>query len=105
MATAKTAEFSEIEIEIAEIAKALSHPARIKILKILYDLNSCMVGSIVDLLPLSQSTVSQHLKELKRVGLIHGEIEGPKTCYCTSHKVIIKAREEFNKLLLQVCNC
>ena len=82
MATAKTAEFSEIEIEIAEIAKALSHPARLKILKILYDLNSCMVGSIVDLLPLSQSTVSQHLKELKRVGLIKGEIEGPKICYC-----------------------
>ena len=105
MATAKTAEFSEIEIEIAEIAKALSHPARLKILKILYDLNSCMVGSIVDLLPLSQSTVSQHLKELKRVGLIKGEIEGPKICYCINPQVMEKVRNEFNKLFSQVCNC
>ena len=105
MATAKTAEFSKIEIEIAEIAKALSHPARIKILKILNDLSSCMVGSIVDLLPLSQSTVSQHLKELKRVGLIKGEIEGPKTCYCINPGVMEKVKNEFNKLFSQVCKC
>ena len=105
MASPKTAEFSKIEIEIAEIAKALSHPARLKILKILYDLNSCMVGSIVDLLPLSQSTVSQHLKELKRVGLIKGEIEGPKICYCINPEVMGKVKNEFNKLFSQVCNC
>ena len=105
MATAKIKEFSKIEIEIAEIAKALSHPARIKILKILNDLNSCMVGSIVDLLPLSQSTVSQHLKELKRVGLIKGEIEGQKICYCINPKVMEKVKNEFNKLFSQVCNC
>ena len=105
MATAKTEEFSKIEIEIAEIAKALSHPARIKILKILNDLSSCMVGSIVDLLPLSQSTVSQHLKELKRVGLIQGEIEGPKVCYCINPKVLEKAKAGFNKLFSQVCKC
>ena len=105
MATAKTEEFSKIEIEIAEIAKALSHPARIKILKILNDLDSCMVGSIVDLLPLSQSTVSQHLKELKRVGLIKGEIEGPKICYCINPKVMKKVKNEFNNLFSQVCNC
>ena len=105
MATAKTEEFSKIEIEIAEIAKALSHPARIKILKILNDLSSCMVGSIVDLLPLSQSTVSQHLKELKRVGLIKGEIEGPKTCYCINPGVMEKVKNEFNKLFSQVCKC
>jgi len=105
MATAKTEEFSKIEIEIAEIAKALSHPARIKILKILDDLNSCMVGSIVDLLPLSQSTVSQHLKELKRVELIKGEIEGPKICYCINPGVMEKVKNEFNKLFSQVCKC
>ncbi len=105
MATAKTEEFSKIEIEIAEIAKALSHPARIKILKILNDLSSCMVGSIVDLLPLSQSTVSQHLKELKRVGLIKGEIEGPKICYCINPKVMEKVKAEFNRLFSQVCKC
>jgi len=105
MATAKTEEFSKIEIEIAEIAKALSHPARIKILIILNDLSSCMVGSIVDLLPLSQSTVSQHLKELKRVGLIKGEIEGPKICYCINPGVMEKVKNEFNKLFSQVCKC
>ncbi len=105
MATAKTEKFTKIEIEIAEIAKALSHPARIKILKILNDLSSCMVGSIVDLLPLSQSTVSQHLKELKRVGLIKGEIEGPKTCYCINPGVMERVKIEFNKLFSQVCKC
>jgi len=105
MTVAKIEEFSKIEIEIAEIAKALSHPARIKILKILNDLDSCMVGSIVDLLPLSQSTVSQHLKELKRVGLIKGEIEGPKICYCINPGVMENVKKEFNKLFSQVCKC
>ena len=105
MAVSKTEEFDKTDIELAEIAKALSHPARIKILKILNDLDSCMVGSIVDLLPLSQSTVSQHLKELKRVDLIKGEIEGPKICYCTNPKVLEKAKKELNKLFSQVCKC
>ena len=105
MAVSKTEEFNKTDVELAEIAKALSHPARINILKILNDLNSCMVGRIVDLLPLSQSTVSQHLKELKRVGLIRGEIDGPKICYCTHPKVLDKAKREFNKLFSQVCKC
>ena len=105
MVLSKIREFSKTDIELSEIAKALSHPARIKILKILNDLNSCMVGSIVDLLPLSQSTVSQHLKELKRVGLIKGEIEGPKICYCINSDVMEKAKEELNKLFSQVCKC
>lgn len=82
MAKSKSEEFSQEESGLADIAKALSHPARIKILKILAETNVCMCGEIVDLLPLAQATVSQHLKELKRVGLIEGEIEGPKTCYC-----------------------
>ncbi len=105
MAVSKTEEFNKTDIELAEIAKALSHPARIKILKILNDLDSCMVGSIVDLLPLSQSTVSQHLKELKRVDLIKGEIEGPKICYCINPIVLEKAMNGFNKLFSQVCKC
>ncbi len=105
MAISKTEEFNKTDIELSEIAKALSHPARIKILKILNDLDSCMVGGIVDLLPLSQSTVSQHLKELKRVDLIKGEIEGPKICYCVNPKVLEKAMNGFNKLFSQVCKC
>jgi len=105
MAASKTEEFNKSDTELAEIAKALSHPARINILKILNERKSCMVGSIVELLPLSQSTVSQHLKELKRVGLIQGEIEGPKICYCTDPKVLERAIKEFNKLFSQVCKC
>jgi DNA-binding transcriptional ArsR family regulator len=87
------------------LSKKEEFPARIKILKILNDLNSCMVGNIVDLLPLSQSTVSQHLRELRRVGLIQGEIEGPKICYCLKPDVLEKAQKEFSKLFTQVCKC
>ncbi|MFH1195798.1 MAG: metalloregulator ArsR/SmtB family transcription factor [bacterium] len=82
MAKAKIEEFTVEESELADIAKALSHPARLKILKILSQMDVCMCGEIVDLLPLAQATVSQHLKELKRVGFIKGTIEGPKMCYC-----------------------
>ena len=66
----------------AEIAKAIGHPARIAILKILAEKNTCICGDISDQLPLAQSTVSQHLKALKKSGLITGEVEGVKTCYC-----------------------
>ena len=105
MVTAKKELFTLDEIELAETAKALSHPARIKILKILSELNICITGDIVDLLPLAQSTVSQHLKELKKVGLIKGEIEGPKTCYCINPEKLAKARDSLAQLLTDVCNC
>ena len=105
MAQTKAGLFNENEILLAELAKALSHPARIKILQILTDINVCMCGDIVELLPLSQSTVSQHLRELKKVGLIKGEIEGPKVCYCVNKQMIEKAKAAFNTLLSQVCNC
>ena len=105
MAYTKKDEFTQEEIWIADIAKALSHPARVSILKILSGMNVCMCGDIVELLPLSQSTVSQHLKELKRVGLIKGEIEGPKVCYCLNNKIIAKAKKEMDKLFQIVCEC
>lgn len=95
MATAKTNEFEKEAIYLADIAKALSHPARIQILKILTEMNVCMCGDIVELLPLAQSTVSQHLKELKRVGLITGDIDGPKVCYCVNPINLSKAKKEF----------
>lgn len=66
----------------AQIAKALGHPARIAILKLLAQRSSCFCGDITELLPLAQSTVSQHLKALKAAGLINGEVEGVRTCYC-----------------------
>ena len=105
MAFSKKEEFTQDEIWLSDIAKALSHPARISILKILTQMNVCMCGEIVELLPLSQSTVSQHLKELKRVGLVKGEIEGPKVCYCIDNKVIQEAKKNLDKLFSQICNC
>jgi ArsR family transcriptional regulator len=66
----------------AAIAKALGHPARIAILKILAQRNTCFCGDITEIIPLAQSTVSQHLKALKTAGLIKGEVEGVRTCYC-----------------------
>jgi DNA-binding transcriptional ArsR family regulator len=74
--------------ELAEICKALGHPARIRILRHLLMENRCLCGGIVEVMPLAQSTVSQHLKVLKEAGLVRGEIEGPKTCYCADHEAI-----------------
>ena len=105
MAQSKTEEFTKTDIWLADIAKALSHPARIRILKILTEMNVCMCGDIVEQLPLAQATVSQHLKELKRVGVIKGEIEGPKVCYCVNNETLQKAKKEFDKLFSQVCSC
>ena len=82
MGATKSEGFSVKENKLAKIAKALAHPARIAILNLLATRKTCICGDIVDELPLSQSTVSQHLKELKEAGLITGEIEGAKVCYC-----------------------
>src|SRR3989339_1952533 len=78
----------------ARICKALGHPARVRILKYLKEENRCICGQIVETLPLAQSTVSQHLKNLKEAGLIKGEVEGLCTCYCIDLKVL----EDFNKM-------
>ena len=67
--------------ELAALAKAVAHPARVRIVRLLLRRTSCMCGDIVDELPLAQSTVSQHLKVLKAAGLIRGEVEGPRVCY------------------------
>ncbi|MFM2416256.1 MAG: hypothetical protein RL385_979 [Pseudomonadota bacterium] len=68
--------------ELAALAKALGHPARIKILRILARKDACICGDIVDEMPLAQSTVSQHLQVLKDAGLIRGDVDGPRICYC-----------------------
>ncbi len=106
MAIAKTAAFSKKEQEIAAFAKAIAHPARVAILKVLAGKTECVCGQIVDVLPLAQSTVSQHLKELKAAGLINGTVEGPRSCYCINWKAFEKFRKEFNSLFdtLQVKN-
>ena len=105
MAYSKKEEFTQEEIWLSDAAKALAHPARIKILKILTEIDSCMVGNIVDLLPLSQSTVSQHLKELKKAGLIDGNIDGPKICYCVNKKNLIRFETEINNLFKTIGCC
>src|SRR6266481_424377 len=98
MASKKTGEFTQKEQDLSAFAKALAHPARIAILKILAEQNKCICGKIVEVLPLAQSTVSQHLKELKNAGLIDGSIDGPKSCYCINWKAFEKFNAEFNSL-------
>lgn len=88
---------------LAELAKALGHRHRIKIIKILAELpenNKCMVSSIVEELPIAQSTVSQHLKVLKEAGWIEGSIDGPRVCYCLKEGVLDYFKKEFDRLLL-----
>jgi len=82
MGATKSDVFSLADNRLAKYAKALSHPARVAILKLLIQKQACICGDIVEELPLSQSTVSQHLKELKEAGLIKGDIDGVKVCYC-----------------------
>ena len=86
MGATKTEEFTVKQNKIAKYAKALGHPARVAIIELLVKKKSCICGDIVDELPLSQSTVSQHLKELKEAGLIKGDIDGVKVCYCIDEK-------------------
>jgi len=85
-------EGDEADDELAAMAKAVGHPARVQILRMLARTETCICGEIVDELSLAQSTVSQHLKVLKDAGLIHGEIDGPRTCYCISRRTLRRFR-------------
>jgi DNA-binding transcriptional ArsR family regulator len=76
------------EEELARLAKALGHPARVAIMRLLLRRGTCLCGDIVDRLPLAQATVSQHLKVLKEVGWIQGEIDGPRVCYCAEPETV-----------------
>ncbi|MDB4438806.1 metalloregulator ArsR/SmtB family transcription factor [bacterium] len=79
-------EYGEDTEELAKFAKALSHPTRIAIIKYLENQSCCFTGDLVDVLPISQSTISQHLKELKNSGLIQGELKPPKIKYCINQE-------------------
>jgi len=105
MGATKTAEFTARENRLAKYAKALAHPARVAILKFLANKKTCQCGDIVDEIPLSQSTVSQHLKELKDAGLIKGEIEGAKVCYCIDEKEWKSAQVWINQLFDSFKGC
>ena len=95
MGASKTEHFSANQNSIAALAKALGHPARVAIVEYLLSVDSCICGDIVNELPLAQPTVSQHLKELKSVGIIKGEIEGNAICYCVDESAIEKLQEYF----------
>lgn len=82
MGLAKTEIFTEQQNEIALFAKAFGHPARVAIIQHLFKLNTCICGDLVDEIGLAQPTISQHLKELKHLGLIKGTVEGTRVCYC-----------------------
>lgn len=81
-------EGAEADQELSALAKALGHPARVQILRLLSRREVCVCGDIVDELPLAQSTVSQHLKVLKKAGLIRGDIDGPRVCYCIEPRAL-----------------
>jgi DNA-binding transcriptional ArsR family regulator len=98
MAINKSDFFTQKEQDLALLAKALSHPARIAILKVLAQKNECICGDIVLEIPLAQSTVSQHLKELKEAGLIKGTIDGAKSCYCINKANLKKFHTTINSL-------
>jgi DNA-binding transcriptional ArsR family regulator len=98
MGISKTEIFTIGQNRVARYAKALAHPARIAILAVLAKRSTCMCGDIVDELPLSQSTVSQHLKELKDAGLIQGEIDGARVCYCINQTEWKAAQAWLNEL-------
>lgn len=97
--------FTPQQNRIAALAKALGHPARIAILEYLVKVDACICGDIVEVLPLSQSTVSQHLKALKEVGVITGEIEGVKTCYCIDKEAWSEIEELFSQFFRKAAHC
>ena len=102
MGLTKTEDFSDKQNELASLMKALGHPARIAIIEILLKTDSCICGDIVDELPLAQPTVSQHLKELKNVGLIKGNVDGTSICYCLDEKVWAKLQKSMNLIFEKI---
>ncbi|TAH03753.1 MAG: ArsR family transcriptional regulator [Sphingobacteriales bacterium] len=109
MGATNTEHYSDKQNQIATLAKALGHPARIAIMEYLLNVETCICGDIVNELPLAQPTVSQHLKELKNAGLIKGEIEGNTICYCINEKAFNILQSYFGnitgKLEMKKSNC
>ncbi len=101
MGITKTNLFSDVQNELATLAKALGHPARIAILQYLLKSDQCINGELVDELGLAQATISQHLRELKEVGIIQGSIEGTKMCYCIHPERWQAIQQQFSLLFDQ----
>jgi ArsR family transcriptional regulator len=100
MGLTKSAGFTAGQNELAAAAKALGHPARIAIIEYLLSVDTCICGDIVDVLPLAQATVSQHLKELKNAGLIKGSVEGASICYCIDENGFEKIKSFFDHIIM-----
>lgn len=99
MGASKAEKFTIKQNELATIAKALGHPARVAIIEYLLKVNECICGDIVSELPLAQPTVSQHLKELKNAGLIKGSVEGTSICYCIDKAAFEKINSFFAEVV------
>ncbi|HEY8400739.1 MAG TPA: metalloregulator ArsR/SmtB family transcription factor [Cytophagaceae bacterium] len=102
MAVSKTLEFEGHQVKLGRIAKALSHPARIAILELLSERKVCICNDLVEALPLSQSTVSQHLKELKEAGLITGKVDGPRVCYSLEEEQLKLSKIYFDRFFSKI---
>lgn len=102
MGATKTDLFTKQQNEIASMAKAIAHPARIAILQYLVKKNACVCGDLVEELGLAQATTSQHLRELKNAGIIQGAIEGVSVCYCINPKIWKQYKELFNSFFKDV---
>ncbi len=98
MGVTKSELFQDSQNKLALIAKAFDHPARVAIIEYLLDHQTCICTDLVSVLPLSQTTITQHLRELKQIGIIKGEIEGPRVNYCIDEKVWEEARDMFINL-------
>jgi DNA-binding transcriptional ArsR family regulator len=101
MGLTKTEMFTDLQNEISLFAKVLGHPARISILQHLFKIDSCVCGDLVNEIGLAQPTISQHLKELKHLGLIKGNIEGTSVCYCINIENWTKMKEIISQFLNQ----
>ena len=101
MGITKSEIFTEEQNQLATIAKAFAHPARVAILQQLFKLNACLCGDLVEEIGLAQPTISQHLKELKNLGLIKGNVEGTSVCYCITEEVWETSKELFTAFLNQ----
>lgn len=99
MAITKAKLFDTSRKRSAELMKALGHPARIAIIELLAERDTCICGDITEELPLAQSTVSQHLKALKKAGIIKGEVDGVRTCYCLNPDGIVELNELMTPLI------
>jgi ArsR family transcriptional regulator len=99
----KVIDQTDADVRTVALLRAIAHPARFRILKLLAARQSCVCGDLVDELPLAQSTVSEHLKVLKDAGVVRGTIDGPNTCYCLEPEALAWLQREFGALSAACC--